>query len=54
MTPVHKTPTHNDKEQVSIVFDAEEIGKEIVRFYGEEHRANANEFCSHFNLVEKV
>ena len=49
MTPVHKTPSHNDNERVSIVFDAVETGKEIARFYGESHRQNANEFCRHFH-----
>ena len=52
MTPVYKHPSHMEKEKTSIVFDAKEPGKEIARFYGDEHKENSEDFCRRFRAFD--
>lgn len=46
MTPICSTPNHEDNKQSSTVFHRDEPGKVVAKFFGSDHRSDANEFVA--------
>ena len=48
ITPIFKTPSHDDSEKRSVVFHRDDAGTVVAEFHGPNHRRDANKFCQMF------